>query len=183
MNITIKSIIREYLVRKSMYDEMIVETIHRLNNEIQNFSSKSFELSDAILPAPSEIHSGKTNNKVDASYNVLARYNYLHNKIEEENTRLINEMLDYLNYLSDLKKFYGQISFIVITLEPRKSKAVKILMNGGKVCEIASALGVSYNTARRTIEAAIDDITEAIESSLKARVLKEYGKYDCCISA
>lgn len=181
MSVTIECIIRDYILNKVLYDERVIELIHKLNNEINNIKDKSFELADAVLPAPSEVHSGKTNCKVDASYNVLARYNYLSNKIKEENTVLVNEMLDYLNYLADLKKLYGQISFVAITLEPRQSRSLEILMDGGKFYEVASELDVSYITARRTIDAAIKNLTEAIADNLKERILKDYEKYSCCI--
>ena len=182
MKITIESIIREYLIRKSMHDDMIIETIHRLNEDIQKQGEMTIDLSDAVLTSSNEIPAGKTNCKTDASYSVLARYNYLLNKIKEENNKLINEKLDYLNYLADLKKFCGQISFVVITLEPRKSRAIKILAKGGKICEIASELDISYTTARRTIDTAVSNIAEAIDSNLKARILSGYEKYGDCFS-
>lgn len=177
MKITIESIIREYLINKDLYDEMIVEMIHKLNNEIQTFSKTNIQLSDVVLPAPAEVPSGKTNNTVDASYSVLARYNSLVRKIEEENNMLINEKLDYLYYLTDIKKLFGQISFVAITLEPKKNKAIKILMNGGKVCEVGCVLGVSYNTARRIVSAAVNTISESLSVELKKRIIVDYEKY------
>lgn len=182
MKITIESIIREYLINKDLYDEMIVEMIHRLNNEIQSFDRETIRLSDVVLPSSAEVPSGKTNTTVDASYSVLAKYNYLSNKIEEENKRLINEKLECLYYLTDIKKLFGQISFVAITLEPKKNKAVKVLMNGGKLCEIASVLKVSYNTARRVVSSAIETIADSLSHDLKARILKDYEKYSNCFS-
>ena len=178
MSVTIECIIKKYLTDKSNHDKRVLDMIHKINTEIQNYSADSFELSDAVLLSSSEVPSGKTNNKTDAAYSVLARYNYLSKKIEQENSEHINEMLDYLNYLGNLKKLYGQISFIAITLETRQSKALGILMNGGKICEASSELDVSYVTARRTIEAAIETIADAIDDNLKELILKDYEKYN-----
>ena len=56
------------------------------------------------------------------------------------------------------------------------------MAKGGKICEIASELDISYTTARRTIETAVSNIAEAIDNNLKARILSGYEQYGDCFS-
>lgn len=182
-NEKIKEIIREYLKHKDLYDSNIIRSIHTLNKEIQMQSEEFIDLADAVLPSSPDVPPSRTNNRIDASFAVLERYEKLKKDARENEIEILNNKLDFLEFLTDLKKMYSDISFIIMTLEPKKSLSVGIYMDGGKISEIANELNCSYNTASNYLNNSIQFIEECLDDDLKNKIAGKYDNYRNKIAA
>ena len=152
-----ENIVREYLRNKRTYLGYVEENIIRLKKDICS-GDEDFKLkiSDFAFPDTHQVSVDSTNSISDKTAEALLRY-------EEYKQKMLNERLEQLLYLIDLKKLYDHIDFMIIKLEPKQKVSVDIFSDGGKVSQIADELNCSYNTARMILNNSIKTIACGVD--------------------
>ena len=155
-----ESLVREYLRNKSTYVGYVEENIIRLKKDICSGNDDfKLEISDFAFPDTHQVSIDSTNNITDKTAEALMRY-------EEYRQKMLNERLEQLLYLIDLKKLYDHIDFMIIKLEPKQKVSVDIFSDGGKVSQIADELNCSYNTARMILNNSIKIIAGGVDKDI-----------------
>lgn len=163
----IENIVKDYLKNKRTYRGYVNENIIRLKEDIRSVNT-DFELDIGAFAyiGNHEVTIDRTNNVTDKTADTLIRYEEYRKKMQETQMMMLGKRLEQLFYLSDLKKLYEHIDFMIIQLAPRQKISVDIYSNGGKVAQIAKELKCSYNTARTILNKSIELIANGIDKNL-----------------
>lgn len=163
----VENFIKDYLRNKKTYNLNLDDCIKKVERSI-NTHNYAFpvEIKDLVLSSGQNLPIEKNNHISDQTTKTFLRYEKLKEEYSHVQNKLLNEKLDYLDYLTDLKSLFQTIDFLTIKLQPKQKISIDIFTDGGKMSEIAKVLNCSYNTARSFLQAGIDHIRDGLDEEL-----------------
>lgn len=159
--------VKDYLRNKKYFKKAINENISCIHEELSQFKAGCYpDIKEIVQDSNHVLRPSKNNSIQDQTALAFFRYQELTKNYAERQNELLNEKIELLEYLTDLKCFYDSIDFQIIKLEPRNRISIEIFTNGGKIDQIAAELECSYNTARVVLNSSVKSIIKGIDINL-----------------